>query len=130
MALLPAHVPALPCSCLCLQAARLPTTNGPWAQGEGLELAREAGASLLHLDRVQVHPTGFVDPADPASGTKVCSAFLRQSSACCMPAYLQVTAAGASWPTCRLETPTVVCVTCLHRSFWRRRSCVGWAASC
>ena len=53
------------------QAAELPTTNGAWAQGEGLALAQAAGASLLHLDRVQVHPTGFVDPADPASGTKV-----------------------------------------------------------
>ncbi|EFN54784.1 hypothetical protein CHLNCDRAFT_134736 [Chlorella variabilis] len=52
------------------QAAELPTTNGAWAQGEGLALAQAAGASLLHLDRVQVHPTGFVDPADPASGTK------------------------------------------------------------
>ncbi|PRW56901.1 fumarate reductase flavo [Chlorella sorokiniana] len=52
------------------QTSELPTTNGPWAQGEGLALARSAGASLLHLDQVQVHPTGFVDPADPASGTK------------------------------------------------------------
>lgn len=53
------------------QTAELPTTNGPWAQGDGLWLAEGAGASLLHLDQVQVHPTGLVDPADPASGTKV-----------------------------------------------------------
>ncbi|KAI3438218.1 hypothetical protein D9Q98_000655 [Chlorella vulgaris] len=52
------------------QVAELPTTNGPWAQGEGLVLAEAAGAALLQLDQVQVHPTGFVDPADPGSGTK------------------------------------------------------------
>ena len=38
------------------QTAELPTTNGPWAQGEGLTLARSAGASLLHLDQVQARP--------------------------------------------------------------------------
>jgi cleavage and polyadenylation specificity factor subunit 2/mediator of RNA polymerase II transcription subunit 4 len=54
-----------------VQVAELPTTNGPWAQGEGLVLAEAAGAALLQLDQVQVHPTGFVDPADPGSGTKV-----------------------------------------------------------
>jgi succinate dehydrogenase/fumarate reductase flavoprotein subunit len=29
------------------------------------------GTALLHMEQVQVHPTGFVDPADPAAGTKV-----------------------------------------------------------
>ncbi|PSC72118.1 tobamovirus multiplication 1-like [Micractinium conductrix] len=52
------------------QTAELPTTNGPWAQGEGLELAARAGAALMQLEQVQVHPTGFVDPSDPSSGTK------------------------------------------------------------
>ncbi|KAL4452364.1 hypothetical protein ABPG75_008026 [Micractinium tetrahymenae] len=52
------------------QVAELPTTNGPWAQGEGLAMAEQAGAVLMQLDQVQVHPTGFVDPADPSSGTK------------------------------------------------------------
>jgi hypothetical protein len=51
--------------------AELPTTNGDWAQGEGIQLGAALGAALLHMDQVQVHPTGFVDPADPAAGTKV-----------------------------------------------------------
>ncbi|KAG2431337.1 hypothetical protein HYH02_013327 [Chlamydomonas schloesseri] len=52
------------------QAADLATTNGPWAAGDALQLAEEAGAALVGLEDVQVHPTGFVDPADPESGTK------------------------------------------------------------
>jgi succinate dehydrogenase/fumarate reductase flavoprotein subunit len=51
--------------------AELPTTNGDWAQGEGIQLGAGLGAALLHMEQVQVHPTGFVDPADPAAGTKV-----------------------------------------------------------
>ncbi|KAG2423533.1 hypothetical protein HXX76_015280 [Chlamydomonas incerta] len=52
------------------EAADLATTNGPWAAGDALQLAEEAGAQLVGLADVQVHPTGFVDPADPDSGTK------------------------------------------------------------
>lgn len=54
--------------------ADLPTTNGGWAQGEGIQLGEGLGAQLLHMDQVQVHPTGFVDPTDPNNGTKVRSA--------------------------------------------------------
>ena len=61
-ALLRRHAPA---------AADLPTTNGHFARGEGLELAAAAGAALIQLDRVQVHPTGLLDPADPGADTKV-----------------------------------------------------------
>merc|ERR1719198_1789094 len=36
------------------------------------------GAGSLDMDRVQVHPTGFVDPSDPASNTKVlCGEMMR-----------------------------------------------------
>lgn len=35
------------------QVADLPTTNGPWAQGEGLAMAEQAGATLM-----QVHGRG------------------------------------------------------------------------
>eukprot|EP00887_Chlorella_sp_A99_P002099 scaffold21.g2099.t1 len=52
------------------QVAELATTNGPFAQGEGLGLAGALGADMVGLDQVQVHPTGFVDPADLAAGTK------------------------------------------------------------
>ena len=59
-----------------LQTAELPTTNGPWAQGEGLALARSAGASLLHLDQVQARGQGhplLMHAGGPHSG-KTCSA--------------------------------------------------------
>ncbi|ORY01525.1 Flavocytochrome c [Basidiobolus meristosporus CBS 931.73] len=50
----------------------LPTTNGAWAQGDGVRLARDpkVDAELIHMDQVQVHPTGFVDLSDPANPTK------------------------------------------------------------
>ncbi|EDQ88178.1 uncharacterized protein MONBRDRAFT_37712 [Monosiga brevicollis MX1] len=47
----------------------LATTNGPWAQGEGLDLGLSLGGMTEHLDKVQVHPTGFVDPTNPAART-------------------------------------------------------------
>jgi hypothetical protein len=52
------------------QLKGLPTTNGPWAMGEGVLAAEEAGAELVLMDQVQVHPTGFVDPKDPKNPTK------------------------------------------------------------
>eukprot|EP00741_Cyanophora_paradoxa_P002949 tig00000655_g2862.t1 len=50
--------------------AKLATTNGAWATGDGVKLAERIGADLIHMDKVQVHPTGLVDPADPTAGTK------------------------------------------------------------
>eukprot|EP01135_Chromosphaera_perkinsii_P007960 Nk52_evm32s1073 gene=Nk52_evmTU32s1073 len=50
--------------------ADLPTTNGPFAMGEGVKMGREIGANLIHMDKVQVHPTGLVDPANPGAKTK------------------------------------------------------------
>jgi hypothetical protein len=125
----------------CPEAADLPTTNGPWATGDGIQLGTGLGAALVGMEHVQVgvgvpggggaqgwrvgscvegdsregqsdraratgqgvclgtcsclhtchfgaaheqtllvlsrvstpqiHPTGFVDPADPMAGTKV-----------------------------------------------------------
>ncbi|OQS06807.1 fumarate reductase flavoprotein subunit [Thraustotheca clavata] len=40
------------------------TTNGAWATGDGLQLATDLGAALIHTDKVQLHPTGFIDPKD------------------------------------------------------------------
>jgi glycine/D-amino acid oxidase-like deaminating enzyme len=42
------------------QLAALPTTNGAWTTGDGIRLAAEAGASLRHMNFVQVHPTGLL----------------------------------------------------------------------
>lgn len=55
-------------------AAAFATTNGPWATGDGILLGKELGASLIHMDQVQIHPTGFIDPADPTAGTKFLAA--------------------------------------------------------
>ncbi|KAL4452126.1 hypothetical protein ABPG75_007788 [Micractinium tetrahymenae] len=52
------------------QAAGLGTTNGAFAEGEGLELGQQAGAALVDVDQVQLNPTGIVDPSDPHCPTK------------------------------------------------------------
>lgn len=46
------------------------TTNGPFAQGDGVLLGEELGAELIDMDKVQLHPTGFLDPNDPMNPTK------------------------------------------------------------
>ncbi|KRX84174.1 Cleavage and polyadenylation specificity factor subunit 2 [Trichinella sp. T6] len=51
-----------------------PTTNGPFAIGSGVKMARLIGAKLIDMDKVQVHPTGFVDPEQPDAGTKFLAA--------------------------------------------------------
>lgn len=51
----------------------LATTNGPWATGDGVKLATSVGAAVVDMEQVQVHPTGFLDPAEPDASTKVCS---------------------------------------------------------
>merc|ERR1719446_1741226 len=57
---------------------RFPTTNGVWATGDGMKMAAAVGAGLVDMDRVQIHPTGFVDPADPEAPTKVlCGEMMR-----------------------------------------------------
>ncbi|CCW64868.1 unnamed protein product [Phytomonas sp. EM1] len=46
-----------------------PTTNGVWATGDGVKLARELGAELVDMDKVQLHPTGMINPKDPQART-------------------------------------------------------------
>jgi len=48
----------------------LPTTTGKQAVGEGVKMARRIGADLVLMDKVQVHPTGFIDPNDLNAKTK------------------------------------------------------------
>ncbi|KAJ7679675.1 FAD binding domain-containing protein [Mycena rosella] len=54
----------------------LSTTNGEHATGDGARLATALArpAGLCDLDQVQVHPTGFVDPARPDAKTKFLAA--------------------------------------------------------
>ncbi|ORZ31130.1 FAD binding domain-domain-containing protein [Catenaria anguillulae PL171] len=47
-----------------------PTTNGPWASGDGIKFSRALGLSLVDMDQVQLHPTGFIDPSNPDANTK------------------------------------------------------------
>ena len=52
----------------------LSTTNGNHATGDGLKMLMEIGANGIDLDKVQVHPTGLVDPKDPGSKWKFLAA--------------------------------------------------------
>lgn len=52
----------------------LPTTNGNFASGDGVKMARAMGAGLVGMDKVQVHPTAFIDPKNPNAGTKFLAA--------------------------------------------------------
>ncbi|KAF2998432.1 hypothetical protein E8E13_000051 [Curvularia kusanoi] len=52
--------------------AGFPSTNDPRPGTQPLLTA--VGAQLLDMDSVQVHPTGFVDPADPTSPLKFLAA--------------------------------------------------------
>lgn len=54
--------------------AGYPSTNDPQPGTQPLLTA--AGAQLIDMDSVQVHPTGFVDPADPTSPLKFLAAEL------------------------------------------------------
>ena len=55
--------------------ANLATTNGPWANGEGMLVARDTvGAKLVDMDCVQVHPTGFIDEKEPDAHEKILAA--------------------------------------------------------
>jgi len=45
----------------------LPTTSGLQATGDGHKMAREVGATLVDMEEMQVHPTGFINPSEPNS---------------------------------------------------------------
>jgi len=48
----------------------VPTTNGPFATGDGVKMGTAIGAGIVNMDKVQVHPTGFIKLADPFNPTK------------------------------------------------------------
>jgi len=55
---------------------KMPTTAGPFSTGDGVRLATSLGAGMVDMDKVQVHPTGWVDPADPENTSKILAAEL------------------------------------------------------
>lgn len=52
----------------------LPTTNGDHCTGDGQKLAMDIGAHGIDLEKVQVHPTGLVDPNEPEAKVKFLAA--------------------------------------------------------
>ncbi|KAL1993260.1 hypothetical protein VTN49DRAFT_3209 [Thermomyces lanuginosus] len=52
----------------------LSSTNGQHATGDGQKMLMAIGANGIDLDKVQVHPTGLVDPKDPTSKWKFLAA--------------------------------------------------------
>ena len=52
----------------------LSTTNGNHATGDGHKMLMEIGGNGIDMDKVQVHPTGLVDPKDPTAKTKFLAA--------------------------------------------------------
>ncbi|KAF7375925.1 Fumarate reductase [Mycena sanguinolenta] len=52
----------------------LPTTNGDHCTGDGQKLAMAIGARGIDLEKVQVHPTGLVDPNEPEAKVKFLAA--------------------------------------------------------
>lgn len=52
----------------------LSTTNGSHATGDGQKMVMAIGGNGIDLDKVQVHPTGLVDPKDPKAKTKFLAA--------------------------------------------------------
>jgi len=52
----------------------LATTNGSHATGDGQKMVMTIGGNGIDMDKVQVHPTGLVDPKDPGSKWKFLAA--------------------------------------------------------
>ncbi|MBE3112371.1 MAG: FAD-binding protein [Acidobacteria bacterium] len=52
----------------------LATTNGAHATGDGQKMIMDIGGNGIDMDKVQVHPTGLVDPKDPDAKTKFLAA--------------------------------------------------------
>uniref|UniRef100_A0A7R9WDF6 Cytochrome b5 heme-binding domain-containing protein n=1 Tax=Pseudictyota dubia TaxID=2749911 RepID=A0A7R9WDF6_9STRA len=55
---------------------RFPATAGDFSTGDGVALATALGAGTINMDKIQIHPTGWVDPSDPSNPTKVLAAEL------------------------------------------------------
>jgi len=52
----------------------LASTNGTHATGDGQKMVMAIGGNGIDMDKVQVHPTGLVDPKDPGSKWKFLAA--------------------------------------------------------
>ncbi|KAK9379306.1 FAD binding domain-containing protein [Kockiozyma suomiensis] len=52
----------------------LATTNGTHATGDGQKMVMAAGGTGIDMEKIQVHPTGLVDPKDPDNKWKFLAA--------------------------------------------------------
>jgi flavocytochrome c len=52
----------------------LPTTNGEHSTGDGIKMVRAIGGNSIDMEKVQVHPTGLVDPNEPDAKVKFLAA--------------------------------------------------------
>ncbi|KAK7201752.1 flavoprotein subunit-like protein [Novymonas esmeraldas] len=52
------------------QLTKFSTTNAEHATGDGIKMAEQIGAGLMDMERIQVHPSGLVDPRDPGNHVK------------------------------------------------------------
>lgn len=52
----------------------LPTTNGDHSTGDGHKMAINIGSRAIDMEKIQVHPTGLVDPKDPKAKVKFLAA--------------------------------------------------------
>ena len=56
----------------------LPTTNSSATTGDGIKLGMLLGALTRDMEEIQVHPTGFIDDANPTNKTKtLCGEVMR-----------------------------------------------------
>ena len=55
---------------------KMPATAGSFSTGDGIGLATSLGAGVVDMDKVQIHPTGWVDPLDPNNKNKILAAEL------------------------------------------------------
>lgn len=53
---------------------KLPSTNGLFATGDGIKMARAMGAGVVGMQYIQIHPTSFIDPNDPLNKSKFLAA--------------------------------------------------------
>ncbi|EGX52857.1 hypothetical protein AOL_s00007g193 [Orbilia oligospora ATCC 24927] len=56
------------------EVLKLSSTNGTHATGDGLKMVRAIGGNAIDMEKVQVHPTGLVDPKDPQNKWKFLAA--------------------------------------------------------
>jgi flavocytochrome c len=52
----------------------LPTTNGEHSTGDGIKMVKAIGGNSIDMEKVQVHPTGLVDPNEPDAKVKFLAA--------------------------------------------------------